>query len=241
LRFYEAIEKKYLTGSVDTIVIRWFVPKEHETTTLITDPSSTNTANADNCSNQPASPPKVADNQRDDFISTKEPVNTGDGTIVSFSYLASVLNNFENGAKKNKSTVAKVREMKMKSKAKGDSKRIKMADRFFLELITVIVDGSGACGKSITPSSSFVFVARSDSLDRVVGDLMNNSDMFHASWSWDLLAVNSSDLDSVSYTFALLASSSDIGSTRSTSWETAEQQGKITCFGRVALVLRQNK
>jgi hypothetical protein len=240
MRFYEAIEKKYLTGSVDTVVIRWFVPKEHEATTLISELGSTNTADTDNCSNQPALPSEVPDNQRNELRSMEVTVNNNAGTIVSCDYLTSILNNFDDGVKKNKSTAAKVREMKMKSKAKGDAKRIKMVERFFLELISVTVDSSGHCGKLIAPSSSFVFVARSDALERVVGDLMNNSAALHFSSLWELLAVSSPDEDGSSYNFSLIASSSDIARTQSTSWELAARQGKIKCFGRVVLVFQKS-
>jgi hypothetical protein len=115
-----------------------------------------------------------------------------------------------------------------------------MVERFFLELISVTVDSSGHCGKLIAPSSSFVFVARSDALERVVGDLMNNSAALHFSSLWELLAVSSPDEDGSSYNFSLIASSSDIARTQSTSWELAARQGKIKCFGRVVLVFQKS-
>ena len=75
--------------------------------------------------------------------------------------------------KKASSTSEKVRTMLMKSKAKGDKKRIpKMDDRFFLELV-VIEDYNGtSCSASATP----VFLAKSDTVKRILRDCVSIPD-----------------------------------------------------------------
>ena len=60
-------------------------------------------------------------------------------------------------------TVDKVRQMKIKSKAEGDAKRVKIGDRFFVELVEV--DSTGHL-KEFLP----VYMHRNDSIQRLVDD-----------------------------------------------------------------------
>jgi hypothetical protein len=70
--------------------------------------------------------------------------------------------------KKNSAAALKVRSMQIKSKAKGDAKRIpKLENRFFLEVIMI---GNG--GKA---TSSFHFLARTDPIERLLQTISSKS------------------------------------------------------------------
>jgi hypothetical protein len=78
--------------------------------------------------------------------------------------------------KKTSSTSHKVRTMLMKSKAKGDTKRVpKIDDRFFLELV-VISFFEGEC----VASASFDFLAKIDPVGRLLRDCVSIPTGFEA-------------------------------------------------------------
>lgn len=59
-------------------------------------------------------------------------------------------------AKASSAAAVKVRQMQLKSKARGDVKRVLLPDRFFLELVTMVVLVSDAAETTTTPSVSGV-------------------------------------------------------------------------------------
>ena len=111
-------------------------------------------------------------------------------------------------AKKESTAVIKVKQMKMKSQAKGDTKRVKLlADRFYLELVTSRDDRSSSSSSSnnkdkdslpIVSTSSIIFAGQNDSLDRVfrenveqpVGDSSSSSS---SPWKWEFLTPSNED------------------------------------------------
>ena len=60
----------------------------------------------------------------------------------------------------------KVYQIQMKSKAAGDTKCIKVPDRFYFELITIVDDKND----SIQATSSGCFLAKTDPIQRIESD-----------------------------------------------------------------------
>jgi len=159
LRLYEAIEKGWLKES-DTIVIRFFTPPEQEPTTSIVEEDDT----------EPEDTPMtevVEQEQERPIVVHQQEEPSSEATAA---LLPKELTNRLNSAiaeidkklkpKKKSSSAQRVRQMMMKSKAKGDAKRTPtMENRFFVELL--VVEGHSA-------NSSFVFVAKGDSLERLL-------------------------------------------------------------------------
>lgn len=160
LRLYEAIEKGLVKGA-DSVVIRYFCPLDEEpSTSAIEDEAGSvdePTTPASHSTHTVESPCTIATEH------SSAPIQAISQDLIDHFKCALAELDKKSKSKKSSSAV-KVREMTMKSKAKGDVKRIpKMENRFFLELI-LVEDGPA--------SSSFVFMARNDTLDRVVMERM---------------------------------------------------------------------
>ena len=81
----------------------------------------------------------------------------------------------------------KVKQMKMKSKAKGDAKRIKMEDRFFLDVVMVVGNTS--------VTSNFYYLARPDPIERILqyvdddGTTLKSSTTKTPEWEFLVVAI----------------------------------------------------
>lgn len=177
MRLYEAIAEKYLE-EVDAVVIRCFTPPEEEPTTSITE---TEEEQSDTELQVDEVTDVVVDDENEKAASVSSAVSDAametdapdDRDVYDRMFKAIVAMDNAASAKSKKkasSTSAKVRSMLMKSKAKGDKKRVpKMDDRFFLELV-VVEDYTGQeCVASMSP----VFLARSDPVERVWRDCVS--------------------------------------------------------------------
>jgi hypothetical protein len=173
MRVYEAIEQKYLEPEVNNIVIRWYYPSTEESTTSILEEKSRGDLKSDNGGNSspnidqpPMSPsPPTHDNDK------ARPEIATDHSYLENEHLTNLIQAMDDEeqkkSKKKKgksSTSSKVRQMLMKSKSKGDAKRLKMEERFYFELITVVTGGKSSC------ESQLAYLGRKDRLGRILRD-----------------------------------------------------------------------
>ena len=158
LRLYEATEKGFLK-EVDSIVIRYFGPPDGEPTTSIleddkedVEPLDVSMTDVVQEEHSPIPP--------DEPSLSSAPAALPQDLVDRFNTAVAVLDK-KSKTKKSASAI-KVRQMMMKSKAKGDVKRTpKIENRFFVELVLVVENNGSA-------SSSFVFMARQDSVERLL-------------------------------------------------------------------------
>lgn len=227
LIFQHAVRSGFLTGQLDSVVLRIKSPDEESTPivnedtmdsgealetgsigvdgiqSLVESDSLTAQEEESKQSSMPSTQPSPTADQRNDDRECDDP-----------EFLACVAKvKFEA-----KSPAAlKVRQMKMKSKAKGDAKRIRsITDRFFFELITVYARRE-KCDRATV--EGFFFVGRNDTIVRFLrtrGTLPS---------TWELFALGDKQK------LALILSSKDESS--STSWQQAEALNKISCFDQV--------
>lgn len=234
MRFYEALAHSFLLGAVDTVVIRWYSP-EQGSTAMITDSvddSQPDVCDVDATMMNAATTVYVGKSFPIDCTDAKTQVITRDVTAVvtqsaAYTHLAETLRTLEKDRRKGKkasSAAAKVREMQIKSKAVGDAKRVKMPDRFFLELVTVADE---PCSNLyVVP----VFLAKSDPLDRLMRDCASAKPPAFSNWSWELLVASTSADDAVA--FRQIAASDD---SHIETWQDAEHNGLVKCFDQVIL------
>jgi len=240
MRVYEAISASHITGKVDTVVIRQYGSEAGATTSIVeethaddddvmtdaaanTDPETPTTATGTIGSNETSSAP----------VSSSETMTIDSASSLSYARLSEALILLDacDSKKKTKQTnsAAKVRQMQMKSKARGDTKRVKMPDRFFLEL--VVADDKGFDSVA-TEACGSVFLAKSDPLDRLLRDCvppLNDPSLT----PWELLVPSLNDSGG-SYSFQRIAGSNDDSSSFK-SWDDAEQAGKVKSFDRIIL------
>jgi hypothetical protein len=217
LRLYEIISRKLL-AEFDTIIIRFFDPMQNDPT-IVVDDDSFDTA-VDHQHN-----PEVGLDSKEMAVLTETSVpviserNEGP-TLVSNSRLhAQISFALEDGkghGKNTSSSVVKVRQMQMKSKATGDAKRVKMNDRFFVDLV-VIEDGEN-CKVTRSP----VFLCRTDAIGRLTTDIFAKASL-KEKWEYELL-VPSDDGES----FLKIP---DVG----LRFCDAEAAGVLKCFDRIVL------
>jgi hypothetical protein len=167
MRVYEAIAGTFLTGELDQIIVRWFPEDSYAT------PSVLDTDCDDNCIREGKS--SDADAASADFSRTKEGQDVApavgedymieEHTFEDANLTAAILRMDDDKGKttkKSSGATAKVRNMLIKSKASGDSKRIpKMEDRYFLEV--VLFDKTAQVA-----SSKFYYLAIRDPLERIL-------------------------------------------------------------------------
>ena len=118
------------------------------------------------------------------------------------------------GAKKSSAAAIKVRQLQIKSKSKGDEKRIKMEDRFFVELVTAVDDGNNT-QLSIVP----VFLGKSDSFERLLTDCASAPS--GPGWHHEFLVAGNELLQRITAPSMLLIE--------------AQELGILQCFDRVVL------
>lgn len=216
MRLYEAIAANHVE-EVDTVVIRCFTPPEEEPTTSITDTEEEEQSDTEM---------EIEHDTKEDTVKDEaEPSPVIDSMETDedneiYNRMATAISAMDDAAsakskKKSSSTSDKVRKMLMKSKAKGDKKRVpKMDDRFFMELI-VVEDFNGHCSAAASP----VFLARSDAVERLLSDcvLVPNecTAEIYIPTEQGSFQVLSGDL----------------------SWQDAETRGLIKCFDRVVVRL----
>jgi hypothetical protein len=201
MRLYEAISHQYL-ADIDTVVIRVYNSAQEEATPSVVD---------DKEEEQEES--KVTDIVQPDMMDTEttpatendaagEEKSTHDADEVTNCRLTDAIRAMDerkDPKKKKKSSAAatKVRQMQMKSKATGDTKQVKMEDRFFLELVTVTDD---ATGDQCTATAAPVFVSLKNNFERLVRDNGKKAPTTTSpSWQWELLVPLSDDAENSSY------------------------------------------
>jgi hypothetical protein len=241
LRFYEAVQQSFLTRTVDTVIVRYYDPKVTDTTPLI--------GAAVNTENIPAmpiiEPAKIQGSTEcnaaaSECRSVKPEAAAPTLANVRYSRLVDALRAYEGKdaqmkSKKSLSAASeKVRQMKIKSKATGDGKRIKIQYRFFLELVTVLHQTHGDCAVlSIVP----IFVALSDSMDRHVCGYAQlpreAAPGLEAKLTWELLCFQRDDnMPDEVEPFLCLAESR---ATATNTWKRTVEQGMVKEFDRVVL------
>ena len=176
IRFHEAVDAGYI-ASFDRVVVRFYDPtKEEPTTSVSMDSTSARTTGGEETAISSAAKSST------DTSLIEEPTDTvmgEDSSKDAGAYfvddaLSTALVEMESRSKKSKTAkssaaVSKVRQMQMKSKAKGDAKRVKMPDRFFLEVVLAqCLNDSNTVTISSPPSP--YFLANSDPLHRLVKD-----------------------------------------------------------------------
>ena len=227
LVFQDAVHAGYLTGRVDTVVLRYFNAEDGATTDITEDLLL--------CGDQvPKANGTPSARRTENTLAQQQPVSTtsdcdagapGARSAASDASTEELLSCLQRIKFKAKSPAAhKVRQMKMKNKAKGDAKRVgDMSKRFFVELIVVIVDTAAA--KKVATSEGYFFSAHHDPVDRFLRDYC--SKVVGASSSWSLCSY-----DGDQQQVTRLASSSD---ETMISWEDAEKAKLVRPFDQVIL------
>jgi hypothetical protein len=196
MRVYEATAEKFLTGDqVDTLIIRWFASDGGDASPSILEVQEDKPASipggsddvemADATVSKDTTPGDPKQEERVESVSS----SIVDETMTLAIRAMDEINNKGKKPKKASAAAIKVRNMQIKSKAKGDAKRIpKVEDRFFLEVIQL---GSGGAGKA---SSSFQFLSNKDPLERIIQSVASSSN----TTDWDFF-VPVSDGESMTY------------------------------------------
>jgi hypothetical protein len=133
----------------------------------------------------------------------------------------------------------KVRQMQMKGRAVGDKKRVaKDHDRFYVELVTVVVDDAVDDSSEATirvVESTAVFMARTDPISRLFRDCVR-SDIVPTSGSTlahiDLYVPNPSTTADTAPSFRRIEDST-------ATFADAERDGVVKCFDRVVAYVRR--
>lgn len=164
MRVYEAIADGYLSDKLNIIVIRWHSDDESPSPSIIVskeeeaEPMDVSDLPVTNHDSSPVGEGSIVDEP------ANQPTHIG---IIQDDKLGKILQDLDvtlNKGKKQKTSSAaslKVRCMQIKSKAKGDAKRVpKMEDRFFLEAVTVSRTGD--------VKSSYCFLSKKDKIERLL-------------------------------------------------------------------------
>lgn len=175
MRVYEAIAEKFLTGDqVDTLIIRWFADDSTDATPSIlkVQDQTTTSISEEESSNDVVMADAIG--TKDTTLEEEQQVASASSSMVDEVMTAAILamdeaNNKGKKPKKASAASIKVRNMQIKSKAKGDAKRIpKVEERFFLEVVQVD-NGSGKA------SSTFHFLANKDPLERIIQSVASST------------------------------------------------------------------
>eukprot|EP00977_Amphora_coffeiformis_P015053 scaffold4341_cov161-Amphora_coffeaeformis.AAC.7 len=178
LRFHEAVDAGYM-ASFDRVVVRVYDPTEEEPTISVTmDSPSTPATGAEATAISSAANNSITDmsltteEPTDTVIDKESPKDPGDffaDEILVAALAAMESKNKKSKAAKSSAAVSKVRQMQMKSKAKGDAKRVQMPDRFFLEVVLAQRSNDSTAVTISSPPAPY-FLANSDPLHRLVKD-----------------------------------------------------------------------
>jgi hypothetical protein len=180
MRIYEAVDAGHLKN-FDRVVIRWYDPATEDPTTQVNEDKL---VGGDELTSAMPSTETTADAVMEEANVT---FNTNEVTTLGVNQeqtdplvakiwtdeaLSAALAAWDKKSKRKaaKSAAAiKVRQMKMKSKATGDTKRVKMADRFFLDVLTVFRPMDKSSPPVVEKGGPF-FLAPADPLERLVRD-----------------------------------------------------------------------
>jgi hypothetical protein len=229
MRVYEAISRGYLTESsqgVETLIIRFHSDWDDVTPDVLHDMKE-----------KDAEDGARKDSEEEEVVSKPELCQNGPGqdnnpttvkdALFEFedSDLAAAIKTLDNiddkrkqNTKKPSAATIKIKQMKMKSRAKGDSKRIsRVEDRFFIELVVVSMKNDGVA------TSGYYFLGKTDPLERIlqlcdVGDSKSKD-------AWEFL-VPTDNKDRFCHV-----------ATTSMTTQVVEDEGILKSFGR--LILRQ--
>ena len=182
MRLYEAMAHSFLTDQVDTLVIRWFQDGDEPTSSILEEKEAAASANDVNMVDAEVA---VSDEKTDASALhvVKRPMEGGaqveDEELTEAIRIMDEENSKGKKPKKKSTASDKVRNMQIKSKAKGDAKRVpKMENRFFLEV--VLVQGG-------TAILSYQFLAKTDSIERLLQNISSST----ASSDYDFLVPSS--------------------------------------------------
>lgn len=195
LRVYEAIAQGLLQN-FDEVMIRFFNPEvlprtteitqrnDHQreqsfefTENTMTDTPMENNIDQDTASN--AVGEKTTENESSSFDDST--------TIERLRNIIEMMDEKNLKTKRSKrqsASVQKVREMQMKSKAKGDTKRVQMTDRFFFDLV-ILIDNNTDDGTCLS-TAECCFLSKSDRISRIVQDFSTKK---ATSLQWEIYSV----------------------------------------------------
>lgn len=273
LRFYEAIEQQWISkDNINTVIIRFFNPNEQDATpTTSLENSQKPLIQLEECNNSSILSPSTIDSDintipptsmdgADDAnkleVTTHETITLSDSTTISiplvtgnvydqlWDTISGLVVHTTNMDAKKISAKEKVRQMQMKSKAIGDTKRIKQKEhRLYLQLITTHYNQSTNTIQII--GNIPVFVSRHDVVQRIVDEqsasktLPNDGSMF-----WELLVLadatndcndnNHTSTTNSKHTFRQVASSNNENLTKLT-WNDLILHEKVNGFGNLFL------
>jgi hypothetical protein len=159
MRLYEALNHKYIQ-EVDSLVVRLFPLEEEMTTNILQGDADRTEENVMQEKSQGLSEHETPLQHSQQEASPQ--CTLSQDLIDRFDDAISRIDENSKAKKSSTSSALKVRQMLMKSKAKGDKKRVsRMEDRFFVEIVSVPLTES---------SPKYVFVAKKDSLGRLVNE-----------------------------------------------------------------------
>ncbi|KAL3918138.1 MAG: hypothetical protein SGILL_004381 [Bacillariaceae sp.] len=244
MRIYEAVTGKYLTDSTqnqssnkaDTLVVRWYKDQEDATPSILEDKEEGNggdeagqdmdlaihaTATAITFTSQEVSSTCNQNKSQTDMSID----GIDDGEEFEDTALTQAIEAIDNvdgkGKKKTKkasTAMMKVKQMKIKSKAKGDAKRIKVEQRFFLEVVVISGQSAATCG--------CYFLAKTDPIERIL-QYCSETKGSTSPEEWEFLV----PADREGYFLPI--------KTTSMTTQEAEEQNLLLCFG--SLILRRPK
>ncbi|GKY91646.1 hypothetical protein MPSEU_000136500 [Mayamaea pseudoterrestris] len=214
-RLHEAVFQGFIS-EFDRLVIRVYDADNEAPTASVEEVDSFTIENTESGGESmpiDADCPQVATNTKNSCAKDGFEVATGpvyDRIMLQFTALDA-----KSKGKKPSAAAVKVRQMQMKSKATGDAKRIKnVMDRFFVELIMAVDDGN-----NVTLTSSHIFLARTDTIERILADFPAH--LCGSGWNNEFLVVTESALHRVTDTNMPLAE--------------AERRGILKCFDPIIL------
>eukprot|EP00980_Cylindrotheca_fusiformis_P006705 scaffold1398_cov116-Cylindrotheca_fusiformis.AAC.22 len=214
MRVHEAISHGLLSSQINTIVIRWYGDDETPTETVKL--NSNNEPSADREGEDPPTDESKMEGATTLNTDSTSPANRTVRDDHVLGELIQKVDSKENSGKKPKKKSAaalKVRNMQIKSKAKGDVKRIpKVDDRFFLEVILV--------SKSNEADLRTCFLAKKDPVERLLSVVADGTSNVS---EWEFMVPTDDQ-----YKFNIIA---DI----SISLREAEERQILKNFGRIIL------
>jgi hypothetical protein len=214
MRVYEAMSNKFLTDQVDTMIIRWYEDGDDATPSVLEkeiDDSSVvvedvEMKDAADATQNPAVEIEAEALHHEDTSMTE------DVSLTESIKAMDDANSKGKKPKKNSAAAMKVRNMQIKSKAKGDAKRIpKVENRFFLEVVMIRNTG--------TATSSFQFLAKTDPIERLLQKVASKTPP--SEWDFLVPTSESNKYETISNTSMALAE--------------AEENGILKSFERIIL------
>lgn len=229
MRIYEATADGYLLDPaklmVETLIVRHY-GEDDAATPLITEDLEDKDGDEDAGMEPSAIVSFIAQDRSevDMSISNDSEASKHANTVFEDPLLARAIETLEGadkrkrGSMKNSTTAIKIQQMTMKSKAKGDNKRIpNVEDRFFLNVVVVLENAS-------TVNSGYYFLAKTDAIERILQTCEAKQEPRE---NWDFLVPAEK-----------MGFFQKLPSTAMTA-QMAEDQGLLRSFGR--LILRQMK